>query len=117
MQDLHSIHTHRLRRYHNPLNPKNPLNRLNPHAEGVSAKGACHNPRPRQPSPLNPQNPHAEGVSMTLTVKDRLILKTFLINIQKRSITNVPIQKIYPIPDGSHDDGRRFHCLRCFAFR
>ena len=90
MQDLHSIHTHRLRRYHNPLNPKNPLNLLNPHAEGVS---------------MNP------------TAKGRLILKTFLINIQKRSITNVPIQKIYPIPDGSHDDGRRFHCLRCFTFR
>ena len=34
MQDLHSIHTHRLRRYHNLLNPKNPLNLLNPHAEG-----------------------------------------------------------------------------------
>ena len=51
MQDLHSIHTHRLRRYHNPLNPKNPLNLLNPHAEGVSAKGACHNPQPKGPSP------------------------------------------------------------------
>ena len=90
MHDLHSIHTHRLRRYHNPLNPKNHLNLL---------------------------NPHAEGVSMTLIAKGRLILRTFLINIQKRSITNVPIQKIYPIPDGSHDDGRRFHCLRCFTFR
>lgn len=27
-----AIHTHRRRRYHNPLNPKNPLNPLNPHA-------------------------------------------------------------------------------------